>query len=80
MIHGLCLFPQRAERAVTDFAERAYKFLTLSDKMELTNLQTTDERNQGLNEVVEMAETFKFVLDQKALPPQAIGGRGDTGK
>lgn len=48
--------------------------------MELTNLQTTDERNQGLNEVVEMAETFKFVLDQKALPPQAIGGRGDTGK
>ncbi|XP_071816588.1 inter-alpha-trypsin inhibitor heavy chain H3-like isoform X2 [Apostichopus japonicus] len=69
---------RRVERAVTDFAERAYKFLTLSDKMELTNLQTTDERNQGLNEVVEMAETFKFVLDQKALPPQAIGGRGDT--
>lgn len=52
--------------------------MTLTNQIEVRNLQTTSPTQDG-PDVLEMAESFEFVLDESRFPPQVIRGRGDTG-
>ncbi|KAJ8046221.1 Inter-alpha-trypsin inhibitor heavy chain H3 [Holothuria leucospilota] len=68
---------QTFDREIENYAERGWKFLTLTNQIEVRNLQTTSPIQDG-PDVLELAETFEFVLDESRFPPQVIRGRGDT--